>query len=443
MPAYTPSPSPSIRWVNHASFVLTCGEVRLLTDPWLFGRAFNDGWAHISQTKFSLDDFRNITHIWFSHEHPDHFAPPVLQQIPEQVRRGIVVIFQETIDRKVIRYCQSLGFEVKELPTHQWHALGADVRVMCGKVPYIDSWLLIEAGKHRILNANDCVVDGAGIAHEIAEHTGKVDVLLTQFSYANWIGNPDDVSERRDAAREKLERVRIQIEAFHPEYVIPFASMVYFCHAENAYLNDEMNSPRDAYDFIRTEAGAQPIVLYPDDEWVVGSPRDSTESLNAYDRDTNLAHKTFVTSPPVAVPELSRLCLKYISRFSRANNRLLMRAMRMAPLRYFPPITIYLMDLEKTVEFDWKRGLREVAATAPDVTMGSQSLAYAFQFDWGYETLEVNGRFRATVEGHAKMVKAFFLGPLNNTGRHLRLRTLLDRRFVGRALRKMKALRGK
>ena len=43
-----------IRWVNHASYVLTARDVRLMTDPWLFGSAFNNGWDLISETKFSL-----------------------------------------------------------------------------------------------------------------------------------------------------------------------------------------------------------------------------------------------------------------------------------------------------------------------------------------------------------------------------------------------------
>src|SRR5205807_3141611 len=72
--------------VCSSDLVLTARDVRLITDPWLFGSAFNNGWDLISETKFSLDDFREITHIWFSHEHPDHFAPPVLKAIDPAVR---------------------------------------------------------------------------------------------------------------------------------------------------------------------------------------------------------------------------------------------------------------------------------------------------------------------------------------------------------------------
>lgn len=435
-----PSHPPAIRWINHASFILSCGDVRLITDPWLFGRAFNDGWAHLSESAMSMDDFRDVTHIWFSHEHPDHFSPPVLQRIAERDRARIQVIFQETLDRKVVRHCQTLGFTVHELPTHEWFTLSPDVRVMCGKVPYIDSWLLIDAGGKRILNANDCVVDGAGIASEIAAHTGDVDVLLTQFSYANWIGNPGDVGERRAAAREKLHRVQLQVDAFRPRFVIPFASMVYFCHAENAYLNDMMNSVRDAHDFIQSATPASPVVLYPGDCWEVGSPHDSERSLARYDCDGDLTRKNFVTSSSVAFEDLARLSQSYGERIRRANNRLMMWGMHLPPLRYFQPVVFRLQDLNTTVSFAFSTGLSVTPDAVPDVTLGSQSLAYAFQFDWGYETLEVNGRFNATPEGHKKLVKTFFVGPLNNTGRYLKLRTFLDRRFLARAWAKVRSL---
>src|SRR5205823_15052942 len=100
-----------IRWVNHASYVPTARDVRLITDPWLFGSAFNNGWDLISEAKFSLDDFREITHIWFSHEHPDHFAPPVLKAIDPAVRANITVLFQETKDHKVLDFCDARSEE--------------------------------------------------------------------------------------------------------------------------------------------------------------------------------------------------------------------------------------------------------------------------------------------------------------------------------------------
>src|SRR6185503_20468212 len=70
-----------LEFVNHSSYVLASSGVRLLCDPWLEGTAFNDGWALLAPSTFSYEDFAGITHLWFSHEHPDHFSPSNLRKI--------------------------------------------------------------------------------------------------------------------------------------------------------------------------------------------------------------------------------------------------------------------------------------------------------------------------------------------------------------------------
>jgi len=433
---------PTLHWVNHASFIFQYDTVRLMTDPWLFGSAFNNGWDLLCETRFPMERFHEITHLWFSHEHPDHFAPAVLQQIPAAARRTITVIFQETNDQKVINFCRKLDFQVEELPNHGWHTLSEKVRVMCGKVPYFDSWLLIETDHGKILNANDCVVDGDGVAQEIAKQTGPVDLLLTQFSYANWIGNPEEVADRKAAAAEKLARVKLQVETFQPKQTIPFASFVYFSHEENSYLNDAMNTIRDAEQFIAQETESQPVVLYPGDEWEIGAPHENEPSLAKYDVDyaweTKPLHRA-QTIPIAALQESSQL---FIQRMKAQNSHLFMVLMKLPPLRYFQPFTLYLTDLAQLVRFDMQNGVQPIAgiATDADVQLASESLAYVLKHDWGYDTLEVNGRFRATDDGHKRMVKTFFLGPLNNTGRYLHPKTFFEPSFLRRALGKLRSL---
>ncbi len=76
----------SIRWVNHASFAFIVGEVCLLADPWLTGPAFNRGWALMVPTPQGIPNFDRVTHIWISHQHPDHFSPRDLRAIPQAQR---------------------------------------------------------------------------------------------------------------------------------------------------------------------------------------------------------------------------------------------------------------------------------------------------------------------------------------------------------------------
>ena len=120
-----------IEWVNHASFVVSSGRIHLLTDPWIFGRAFNESWDLLVPSKFSIDDFSRITHIWFSHEHPDHFSPPVLSRIPEKTRKEICVLFQQTRDQRVVSFCKKQGFGVTELLDGESLDIAPDFRVTC------------------------------------------------------------------------------------------------------------------------------------------------------------------------------------------------------------------------------------------------------------------------------------------------------------------------
>jgi|SRR5579863_5573948 len=118
-----------IEWVNNAAFILSSGSVRLMCDPWLEGKIFNGGWKLLSETRFPYDDFANITHIWISHEHPDHFSPPTLRRIPEAYRRGITILFHYTKDKRVLNVCRSLGFKTWELREKELVDVAPDFRL--------------------------------------------------------------------------------------------------------------------------------------------------------------------------------------------------------------------------------------------------------------------------------------------------------------------------
>ena len=177
----------NIQFVNHSSFVVEHDNIVLMIDPWLEGRVFNNGWDLISQTQFKFEDFDKVTHIWFSHEHPDHFFPPNLNRISEAHRKNITVLFQETIDKRVINYCKKIGFKhVIELKPDTFEVLSPDLKVMCELYQEGDSWILIKSKDYTIFNTNDCGIRDKFAADKIQQQVGKIDLLLTQFSYAYW-----------------------------------------------------------------------------------------------------------------------------------------------------------------------------------------------------------------------------------------------------------------
>ena len=118
-------------FVNHASLIVSHGGVRLLSDPWLQGTSFNDGWALLSPSAFGPEDFEGITHIWYSHEHPDHFSPRCLALCPEALRPGIEVLFHASEDTKIVRHCEGLGFRTRELPRDERSVPSQVTRFKC------------------------------------------------------------------------------------------------------------------------------------------------------------------------------------------------------------------------------------------------------------------------------------------------------------------------
>jgi len=408
-----------IEWVNHAAFVVESGGVRLMTDPWLEGRAFDDGWAHLAPTQFRFDDFASITHVWISHEHPDHFSPANLRKIPENARRRITVLYQTTRDRKVATFCEKAGFaRVIELPSGKWFRVADRFDVLCRPIGNDDSWLAVRTPGATLLDLNDCIVRTKTQCDAIrALVGGDIDVLMTQFSYASWAGNPDDGAARRRAAAEKLDRVRLQIDALQPRAVVPFASYVWFCHEENWFQNDGANRVDDAHAAIAA-TGVASIVLHPGETWDVGAPHDSAAAIASYrpHYERVAARPELVRSTPVDLATLQSQAVAFALRLATKNGALFRLARRRRP---FAPARIRVVDRGVVAEFSLERGLVVVpdGGRPCDVALASEALSYCFQHEWGGGTLQVNGRYRVETGGDAsRFFLPFELAEANNRG---------------------------
>ncbi|HEY4368347.1 MAG TPA: MBL fold metallo-hydrolase [Steroidobacteraceae bacterium] len=411
-----------IDFVNHASLIVSAGDVRLISDPWLEGKVFHDGWGLTARSAMAFDDFKDITHIWFSHEHPDHFNPDNLKKIPEAHRRAIHVLYQETKDKKVIKFCQKLGFkQVTELPPRTWIQLGEQMQILnCPNNTnwLADSWLCVRTPGGTLLNLNDC---GAHTELEaIKKMVGDVDVLATQFSFAQWEKNRDATDHRRAHDRGVLKQVKNQIEALQPRWVIPFASFAWFCTEDNFYLNVEKNKLRDVVSFLRAKTKSEPVAMYPGDRWTVGEPHDSAAAITRFEEEearianpasAPLTRRDAVDAQALiaageryrrrlialAPPPLVRLYLAWDSYRARASFGVgrLSNLVKLARADV-ECARLFVTDLDQAFVFDLGRGLQpaDIPRDRCDITLSSASLAYCFQFDWGGETLYVNGCFQ-------------------------------------------------
>jgi UDP-MurNAc hydroxylase len=382
-----------IEFVNHASVIFDYDNIRMISDPWLNGEVFHDGWSLLAETKFEYDEFKSITHIWFSHEHPDHFFPPNIKAIPEEHRKKITVLYQHTNDKKVIDFCKKLNFkEVIELTPNQPLKLTDKFEVTNGPFGH-DSWLHVKTDQYTFLNTNDCVINTLEKAQNIHNIIGDVDVLLTQFSYASKQGNADQPEKRQKAVDDKFKQMTLQFEVFKAKSFIPIASFVWFSHEENFYMNDSVNTIQKVADFA-TSKGVEPIVMYPKDGYEIGAAHDNKLAIAAYNKDSEqitLANTRKTVSVSIedlkATGEALAQQLKKEDKLSRF-------------LLSFYPIKFYLPDLDKAVKFSSYSGIKEIDCpkNQTNIQLSSEVLNYCLRFNWGFGATHVNGRFQTNTD---------------------------------------------
>ena len=151
----------SIKFINHASVLIRHNAIFLLSDPWYFGTSFHEGWSLIYENKDSeiRKLLNEVTHIWISHEHPDHFSIPFFKKYNEILKENkIEILFQLTKDRRVYSFLTSQNLKIKELNHSKDYYLDKDFKIKCVKSSFYDSSLLLEVNRKKIFNLNDCPI---------------------------------------------------------------------------------------------------------------------------------------------------------------------------------------------------------------------------------------------------------------------------------------------
>ena len=405
-----------IQFLNHASVKIVTDTVTIASDPWLSGSIFNHGWKLISTSDELFPVAADADYLWISHEHPDHFSPAFFAHLTDRKPR---VLFQATRDRRVARYLTDRGFDVREIGNCERISVSPSEQFMVGRNGLYDSWSLFESGGKRILNINDCIVKTRGVLRGIKKRIGHVDVLLTQFSYAGWVGERGNKALHEDAARRRLGVVRTQIECLEPDYVVPFASFSWYSHEENAYLNASVNRIPDFLE-VCAQTSSIPIVMKPMDVWCVGEAHDNRAAVEfwerAYDRVGSLPVDTSRGTADVAV--LRSECEAYRQRVFAKNSKVWMKILAAMPLlNIFKPIDIRLVDIGKTVRFSFFDELREIEETrSAHIELSCDSLSFIFANEFGFDTLMVNARCNATRRGLDLVMKNFAVGNINAMG---------------------------
>ncbi len=407
---------PLVEFVNHACTIIDTGSARILCDPWLSGSVFENGWDLLIESGRTIADL-DFTHIWFSHEHPDHFSPNELRRLPEERRRRTPVLYQWTRDHKVRSFCEKLGYGVVELAPFEPYRISADTVVTNAVSAGYDSWLHVRSPGGSILNVNDCRLGDPRDLRRIGQCVGDIDLLMTQFSYANWAGNAGDREHPERARAKVFAQIETQLAELRPRWVLPFASFIWFSHAENCFWNDTATRIGTAVEKLHS-FGARPVVLCPRDRWRLDDAVDNASAIarwNAAYAAVIGHHRHEGRTVPLATLE---------SEFKAMQARLKQRndwaaVVALSATGDLPPTLAYLEDLGCAVSFDIVHDLTRIdaAPTDCDIRLSSESLAYVMKYDWGRATVTINGRFQARYETLWRFFRQTQIAYANNIGK--------------------------
>lgn len=265
-----------VTYLGHAALMIEAGGRRLLMDPWLEDPAYLSSWWHYPPLALGVRDLGTIDYVYCSHEHPDHFDPKTLRQLPPETRFLVPQFSSHTLEKQFAE----LGFEnLIPLEFGQRLELDGGMAVTCHRTDLVweDSALLVEADGTSVFNQNDCKLSDEALK-ALADKV-EIDVAFLPFSgaiqFPTCYEMPD---ERRRSLCE--ERRRGHLDAFvqrarllRPRYAVPFAGNFCLPAAEQLWMNEvnNINTPEEAVDALRRGApDVRPLQMNPGDRW---SPR--------------------------------------------------------------------------------------------------------------------------------------------------------------------------
>ena len=414
--------SSTVRLINHASVKITIDDTSILSDPWYEGSVFHKGWKLIHEVPQNeyLKYLEKTDYIYISHEHPDHFSPAFF--LDKNIKSLIVknntkILFQETKDRRVVNFLKKNGYEVIEVLNNSYVTLKNNIKIKIIKFGYVDSALIVEGSKHKILNLNDCPLNEVADIKKFKNEHGNFDLLLTQFSYAAWKGNKDNKNFRKSAAEEKLKTLINQYKILECKKVIPFASFIYFSNELNKFMNDEINKPHIIQNYLMKEIDS--VILAPGEEQSIDNLKQSESTINfwksEYSKLNILPIEKYNNS--INFKDLHEEYNNYKNKLFTINSKfIIFLASKIKFLKFFQPLNIFLLDHKKHYELSLINGFKETHKNNYDISMHSESLRFIFKNDFGYDTLTVNGCFDASKEGFIKTTRTFAIGSLNSMG---------------------------
>jgi hypothetical protein len=241
--------------IGHASLLLRSGELKLLTDPWWAGPAYEEQWYPYPFPVPERYDLRALDALYISHGHEDHLHAKTLEALPKDA----TLVTPRSYDQDNVDYLRTMGFRrIVPLPSGDSMTLrrGASELKLTLYTYLGDSMLAVEADGQVALNLNDALHCAR---REVADaycdlfqrRWPRIDYLFCGFGGASYFpncfrvpGKDNDAVARR---REELFLANLGriAQRLRPRMVFPFASHFVLPDDHNWWISElRMGMPR-------------------------------------------------------------------------------------------------------------------------------------------------------------------------------------------------------
>ena len=435
-----------IKLINHSSLLMNFGnDMRILTDPWYDGSAFDGGWSLLYENNevFVKNLLENVDYIYLSHEHPDHFSISFFKKYSEILKeKNIKILFQNTADKRVENFLKN-KFNLDLIILENYKTVQIKNKnltlISCGS---IDSSLIVETDDCYHINLNDCDFVDSELKRIKKNLTKQKKIIIyLQFSYAAF---RSDEEWLKKAAIFKLNNLLNVYKIFNADLIIPFASFVYFSNYENFRLNKFMNNVKETSKFL-SKNNVNHCFLNPElNEIEVKSLiYDKSKITKTIERSINFWDDKFKNIKPKKeinqIYEISdEIKRDFLLRIKKNNSLYLLFLIRFLSLKYFfGDIIVYLNDTKETYILNFFTISKEnsISNSKIEIQMLSKRFFFLLKQPYGIDTLSSNGCFSEIKKNSfEKMIRSLGFITLNQTNNGITIKSIFSRNIINKII---------